>query len=286
MHMKLSLAAFVAITAAQAPPPPVLLTSTQSGVDPIVPTPFSGVETIEGAITYDGPPIPGFTGPGGNASVQSNLPAASYRAVLPSTNFDNLTGSTITGSITGTSVANGTGVTFTIDFTGFPNEAQYGPFVYHVHAMPVPADGNCTATLGHLDPTNRGELHPCEQNAPQTCQAGDLAGKHGNITSSSFMTTYTDMFLSTDPSSPYFFGDKSIVIHSMNTTRLTCANFEMVKGGSNGTISPSSSSGSGSSTVTPASSPATSQFEGTAARMWDNTPVVLSCVGIIAALFL
>lgn len=58
--------------------------------------------------------------------------------------------------------------------------------VYHIHGLPVPADGNCSATLGHLDPTDRGELHACEVAAPQTCQAGDLAGKHGNITSTSF----------------------------------------------------------------------------------------------------
>lgn len=118
----------IAVIRAQAPPPPVLLTSTQSGVDPVVPTPFSGVETLEGAIIYDGPPIPGFTGPGGNASAQTGLSAATYRAVLPQTNFDDLTGSTITGSITGSSTAGGTGVTFTVNFTGFPNEAAYGPF--------------------------------------------------------------------------------------------------------------------------------------------------------------
>ena len=58
--------------------------------------------------------------------------------------------------------------------------------VYHIHGMPVSADGNCTATMGHLDPTNRGEYHPCEDTQPETCQAGDLAGKHGNITGTTF----------------------------------------------------------------------------------------------------
>lgn len=38
--------------------------------------------------------------------------------------------------------------------------------------MPVPADGNCTATMGHLDPTNRGEYYPCDNTQPQSCQAG------------------------------------------------------------------------------------------------------------------
>lgn len=41
--------------------------------------------------------------------------------------------------------------------------------------------------MGHLDPTDRGELYACEVQAPQTCQAGDLAGKHGNITTPTFM---------------------------------------------------------------------------------------------------
>lgn len=123
------IAPLVAAVRAQGPPPsPVLLTTTQSGVDPIVPTPFNGVETIEGAITYDGPPIPGFVGPGGNATAQTGLSSATYQAVLPQTNFDDLTGSTITGSIIGTSTAGGTGVTFTVNFTGFPSEAEYGPF--------------------------------------------------------------------------------------------------------------------------------------------------------------
>ena len=67
-------------------------------------------------------------GPGGNATVQSNLPQATYQAVLPSTNFDNLTGSTITGSVTAMTGANGVGVAFSVDLTGFPSEAAYGPF--------------------------------------------------------------------------------------------------------------------------------------------------------------
>lgn len=63
MFTQLLVFASTALAAAQGPPPPpVLLTVTKSGVDPIVPTPFPGVETIEGAITYDGPPVPGFTG--------------------------------------------------------------------------------------------------------------------------------------------------------------------------------------------------------------------------------
>jgi hypothetical protein len=62
MRSSIIVPAFAAFAAAQAPPPPVLLKSTKSGVDPVAPTPFNGVETLEGAIIYDGPPVPGFTG--------------------------------------------------------------------------------------------------------------------------------------------------------------------------------------------------------------------------------
>jgi hypothetical protein len=128
--------------------------------------------------------------------------------------------------------------------------------------------------MGHLDPTNRGELHACEIAAPQTCQAGDLAGKHGNVTSASFSASYTDLYLSTDPNSPYFFGNKSIVIHSMNTTRLTCANFAIE---SNSTTTSGSSS-----TPTPSSTGASSGMQGTvgsgATRGCINGSIAMSAI--------
>ncbi|MCJ1474616.1 hypothetical protein MMC13_003276 [Lambiella insularis] len=192
------------------------------------PTSTVGIPTIEGALVYDGPPVIGYTGPGGNATIQSNNPAASYEAVFPSVEFDNATGTTISGSVIAAAAANGTGVAFTINIANLPSPALYGPLVYHIHELPVPSDGNCTGTMGHLDPTQRGELYACEAAAPQTCQAGDLAGKHGNITATTWTVSYTDLYLSTTPGSPYFFGDLSVVIHSSNATRLTCANFTMV----------------------------------------------------------
>ncbi|KAF2670798.1 Cu,Zn superoxide dismutase-like protein [Microthyrium microscopicum] len=250
MYKTLLLAGLVGLASAkpQVPPSPVLLTTTKAGVVPVAPTPFPGVETIEGALIDDGPALPGFVGPGGNATVQSNLPAATYSAVLPSTNFDNLTGSTITGTIVGMAMQGGQGVMFNISFSGLPDAAMYGPLVYHIHEMPV-SGGNCTTSLGHLDPTNRGELHACDTANPASCQAGDLAGKHGNITSATFMATYTDPYLSTNPNSSYFFGNRSIVIHSKNATRLTCANFAMGTNGSNSSTSTSASGSSPSSTA-------------------------------------
>jgi hypothetical protein len=185
--------------------------------------------------------------------------------------------------VTGATNSNGTGIIFTISLSGLPNEAAYGPFVYHVHNMPVSADGNCTTTLGHLDPTDRGEYHPCEATQPETCQVGDLAGKHGNITTSgTFSTSYLELYLSTVPGSGYFFGDKSVVIHSSNATRLTCANFTLVSSAvSNGS---GSASASGSGAASPTSS--TAPFEGVAAKTVGGSAVAFVAAAVVGIFFL
>jgi len=295
MYKCLLLAAIVGLGSAkpQAPPSPVLLASTKSGVVPIAPTPFPGVETIEGALEDQGPIVSGFTGPGGNASIQSNLPMATYTAVLPSMNFDNLTGSTITGTISGSPAPGGQGVMFNISFNGLPDQGMYGPFGYHIHELPV-SGGNCTTSMGHLDPTDRGELHECDNSKPESCQAGDLAGKHGNITMTMFTANYTDLYLSTDPNSAYFFGNRSIVIHSKNSTRLTCANFAMGTNGSSSSSTPSSSpsasgtaagsaSGSASGTASPIST-ASSQSAASTLNSWGTTSYVMVMVMALGSL--
>lgn len=71
------------------------------------------------------------------------------------------------------------GVKVEVKLTGFPTEG--GPFSYHIHDQPVSADGNCTLTKAHLDPFIRGQKVPCDPKRPQTCEVGDLAGKHGKI---------------------------------------------------------------------------------------------------------
>jgi hypothetical protein len=107
-----------------------------------------------------------------------------------------------------------------------------------------------------LDPYLRGETPPCDASKPETCQTGDLSGKHGNITEGQFsaeyvptiyptpphfhrtnnFNRYTDLFLSTNPSDPSFFGGLSFVVHLSNKTRIGCANFSMV-GGAGGAAS-------------------------------------------------
>ncbi|KAI9839845.1 MAG: hypothetical protein M1819_000035 [Sarea resinae] len=171
------------------------------------------------------------TGLLGNASIVTDNPVGvTYKATLPN---KNTTG--IRGSVSGTANSNGTGVVFTVDLSGFPSSG--GPFLYHIHSTPVPTDGNCTGTLGHLDPTERGEMPSCDPTQPETCQVGDLAGKHGKITTSPFTASYLDLYPSTKEGIGAFFGNRSLVVHFGNTTRITCANFTLVSNstGGNGT---------------------------------------------------
>lgn len=63
--------------------------------------------------------------------------------------------------------------------------------------------------------------------------------------------SYLELYLSTDPSSPYYFGDKSIVVHSTNTTRLTCANFVPVASGTTNSTTSSTSNSTTNSTIPP-----------------------------------
>jgi hypothetical protein len=141
--------------------------------------------------------------------------------------------------------------------------------VYHIHDKPVPSDGNCTGTAAHLDPYARGEDPPCNKDNPSSCQVGDLSGKYGKIPSlPGFSANYTDSYVSLTPGTPAFFGNRSIVLHYANKTRIACANFNLVEnnstntntngtylGGGNGPSTssylsptgPSATSGSGSS---------------------------------------
>jgi hypothetical protein len=130
---------------------------------------------------------------------------------------------------------------------------------YHIHVAPVPASGNCTGTLAHLDPFIRGEDPKCDPKLPETCQVGDLSGKHGKIPESassvSFSSSYLDLYASTEEGIGAFLGNRSFVVHFANKTRITCASFKLASSNSTvilptGTGSPSSGSpGSGGPSV-------------------------------------
>ncbi|PQE20044.1 superoxide dismutase protein [Rutstroemia sp. NJR-2017a BVV2] len=168
------------------------------------------------------------TGTLGNATVvENNPPNAVYIATLPTTEFFNPKDprGNVKGTVSAKANANGIGITIDVKFSNLPTSG--GPFLYHLHDQPVPADGNCTSTLGHLDPFIRGETPACNSSLPQTCQVGDLSGKHGKITSDPFTASYADDFASTTPGLGSFFGNRSIVVHFGNKTRITCANFTL-----------------------------------------------------------
>ncbi|KUJ22546.1 uncharacterized protein LY89DRAFT_303129 [Mollisia scopiformis] len=197
------------------------------------------------------------TGIQGNATtVENNPPGMVYTATLPTTEFFNPSDprGNVKGSVAAVASSSGIGVDFQVSFSNLPTSG--GPFLYHIHAFPVAADGNCTSTLGHLDPFIRGETPGCNSSLPQTCQVGDLSGKYGKITSDPFLATYTDDFASTLPGIGAFFGNRSITLHFANTTRLTCANFTLSSAAtSSGGSSSSNSSATTSAPLTQTSAP-------------------------------
>ncbi|KAF2851486.1 hypothetical protein T440DRAFT_64472 [Plenodomus tracheiphilus IPT5] len=253
----------------EAPPPStVVLSTTKSGVIPAPPTatPFA-FDTLQGAIIAPLPPAPGYApnatgGLLGTATAQTDQPSVTYVATLPDSMFNPLVGTVVQGSLQ--AVGGPEGVTFTVNLTGLPDQAEYGPFNWHIHTLPVPDDGNCTATLSHFDPTNRGELYMCLASQPETCQVGDLAGKHGGkiMSPGNFSTSFLDPYLSVEEGSQGFFGGLGFVLHSGNTTRLTCANFEPVDVG-NGTTG---GNASGTMTMPSTTSSMGPEFTGAASK--------------------
>ncbi|KAM7184899.1 superoxide dismutase [Rhypophila sp. PSN 637] len=166
------------------------------------------------------------------ASAVTNNPAGTvYKATLPDEAFFKSAypeGGNVKGEITAATSPDQSGVIFKVNFSNLPKSG--GPFTYHLHVAPVPENGNCTATLAHLDPTARGEEPPCDPANPETCQVGDLSGKYGKIPEGkdTFSATYTDKYASTLEGIGAFFGNRSFVFHYANKTRISCANFALV----------------------------------------------------------
>ncbi|CAI5756814.1 unnamed protein product [Candida verbasci] len=111
-----------------------------------------------------------------------------------------------------------------VDMVGFPNEG--GPFVYHIHEHSVPENGNCEAVGLHLNPFMAPENCTSEK-SDAYCQIGDLSGKHGAINSTCFELKYTDPYLSLNPKSKSYIGNKAVVFHFANLTKIACADIEI-----------------------------------------------------------
>jgi Cu/Zn superoxide dismutase len=164
------------------------------------------------------------TGNLGDAAIITGNPTnVTYEAV-----FDK--NGTINGHIEISAGPGGEGASVKVHLSGFPTPK--GPFSYHIHDQPVPADGNCTGTKAHLDPYQRGQIIPCDASQPQTCEVGDMTGKHGGkiaANTTEYLKEFTDRYLSLKSPSGAFIGNRSIVIHANDSSRIVCANFT-VKG--------------------------------------------------------
>ncbi|OAL50727.1 Cu,Zn superoxide dismutase-like protein [Pyrenochaeta sp. DS3sAY3a] len=226
--------------------------------------------------------------------VTANPIGSTYVGVLPEK-----AGSNLRGSIAAVAAADGVGVKFAVSISGLP--AEGGPFMYHIHRKPVPSNGNCSGTESHLDPYKRGEVPGCDATKPETCEVGDLSGKHGNITTGEFSKEYVDLYASTLASDPAFFGNLSFVVHLSNKTRIGCANFTLLSPSEVPTPYPSSGTGLPkptsaphyNTTAVPTSAPtgapvlptpsAPAEFPGAAARFVAG-PAAL--IAVVAALVL
>ncbi|KAK3623639.1 hypothetical protein LTR56_021502 [Elasticomyces elasticus] len=174
--------------------------------------------------------------------VTGNPGGAQYIATLPNN------GSLPNGNVVVSSMPDGNGVDVQISINNLPSSG--GPFLYHIHVNPVDSTGNCTTTGAHLDPYNVTEAVTCNASKPEDCQVGDLSGKHYKINGTSLTANYIDKYISTQPGTPAFMGNRSIVIHFANKTRITCANFTIP-----GQYSPGASGNGVSSVVTPVAGP-------------------------------
>ncbi|ONH69769.1 Cell surface superoxide dismutase [Cu-Zn] 6 [Cyberlindnera fabianii] len=159
------------------------------------------------------------------ASVISALPVSSaepiennptdvvLRADFPQGNSQTVVGVIQFYSLNGTTKVH-------VDITGLPKNS--GMFTYHIHEKPVGADKSCAATGAHFNPF--GASADCEALGDDAlCEIGDLSGKHGLINTTCFELFYYDPYLSLDPSSPQYIGNRAINIHLENGARLACA---------------------------------------------------------------
>lgn len=205
------------------------------------------------------------------------------------------------GSIIAMSAPDGKGVQFKVNFSNLPKEG--GPFreflcsisscqvltytAYHIHVDPVPADGNCTKTLAHQDPFIRGEATPCDSSKPETCQTGDLSGKHGAVGVDGYEKTYVDPYLSIVEGPGSFFGNRSFVFHFANKTRISCANFKLISkpdSGSTPSNCTSSAAGTGvmpTPTAQPSNTATTVPFPGAASTSGVSVSLIVAAFAAV-----
>ncbi|KAH3674927.1 hypothetical protein WICMUC_002947 [Wickerhamomyces mucosus] len=109
-----------------------------------------------------------------------------------------------------------------VDLTGLPKNS--GMFSYHIHSKPIGFDKKCESTGEHFNPYNASILECDSQPDDSYCEVGDLSGKNGIINTTCFELFYFDKYLSLDPVSTSYIGNKAINIHLLDTGEtLACA---------------------------------------------------------------
>lgn len=116
--------------------------------------------------------------------------------------------------------------------------------------------------------TSLGTLSILRKSYPRNVEPDLATNHHGS---------FLDLFLSTHQGPASFFGNRSIVFHTSNATRLTCANFTLTSGNS---TSSNGTSSSGNGTVVGSNPPA--PFLGGAATAFVSAGAIIA--GLVAFL--
>lgn len=184
----------------------------------------------------------------------------------------------VEGSLEFSSTSNGS-VKVDVSLSDLPSSG--GPFLYHVHELPVPSDGNCTGAEGHLNPYNGSE----NATNPADKEVGDLSGRHGAIKGRSVNISYIDPYISLNKDDSAFVGNLSIVVHYYNTTRIACANITEVKTSvSNDTSSSSTASGNSSDSSSSSSTLSASSGAATISSGSWSAVILAAAAGALGAL--
>lgn len=111
-----------------------------------------------------------------------------------------------------------------------------------------------------------GTLSTLRTSHPSTTEQDHAIDDHGS---------FLDLYLSTHQGPASFFGNRSVVFHTSNATRLTCANFTLTSGNS---TSSNGTSSSGNGTVVGSTPPA--PFTGGAATAFVSIGAIVAGLAV------
>lgn len=119
-----------------------------------------------------------------------------------------------------------------LDLTAYRGDE--GPFKLSLYEAPVSGNGKCDGAKNVLDPFQRGDKPECDKKSPQTCQVGDLTGKHGEIPKFqgviSVRQSFQDLYLSFKKEDKSFIGNGSVIVKNAKGDKIACGNILDVHG--------------------------------------------------------